>query len=98
MEMAYRDRWRAEIAELQRILSGSGLREERKWGKPCYTLDGKNVVIIQGDDKRAADRTLRRKRRSASRFVNRQMVPWTAPGVRVVVPCSITQQARNEAD
>jgi uncharacterized protein YdeI (YjbR/CyaY-like superfamily) len=23
------------------------LREERKWEKPCYTLDGKNVVIIQ---------------------------------------------------
>ena len=47
MEMAYRERWRAEIAELQRILSGFDLREERKWGKPCYTLDGKNVVIIQ---------------------------------------------------
>ena len=48
MEMAYRDRWRAEIAELQRILSGVGLREARKWGKPCYTLDGQNVVIVQG--------------------------------------------------
>jgi len=29
-------------------LSGFDLREERKWGKPCYTLDGTNVVIIQG--------------------------------------------------
>jgi len=48
MEMAYRDRWRAEIAALQRILSGFELREECKWGKPCYTLDGTNVVIIQG--------------------------------------------------
>jgi len=48
MEMAYRERWRREIAELQRILSGFDLREECKWGKPCYTLDGKNVVIIQG--------------------------------------------------
>ena len=48
MEMAYRERWRAEIAELQRILSGFDLREECKWGKPCYTIDGKNVVIIQG--------------------------------------------------
>ena len=48
MEMAYRDRWRAEIAELQRLLSGFDLREECKWGKPCYTLAGKNVVIIQG--------------------------------------------------
>lgn len=48
MEMAYRERWRAEIAALQGILSGFGLTVERKWGKPCYTLDGRNVVIIQG--------------------------------------------------
>ena len=46
--MGYRERWQAEIAELQRILSGFDLREECKWGKPCYTMDGKNVVIIQG--------------------------------------------------
>ena len=48
MEMAYRERWQAEIAELQRILSGFDLREECKWGKPCYTMDGKNIIIIQG--------------------------------------------------
>jgi uncharacterized protein YdeI (YjbR/CyaY-like superfamily) len=48
MEMAYRARWQAEIAALQTILSAFDLREECKWGKPCYTLDGKNVVIIQG--------------------------------------------------
>ena len=48
MEMAYRERWQAEIAELQSILSGLNLREECKWGKPCYTMDRKNVVIIQG--------------------------------------------------
>jgi uncharacterized protein YdeI (YjbR/CyaY-like superfamily) len=48
MEMAYRERWLAEIDELQRILAAFELSEERKWGKPCYTLDGKNVVLIQG--------------------------------------------------
>src|SRR5580692_2559731 len=48
MEMAYRERWQAEIAELQRILSGFDLSEECKWGKPCYTMEGKNVIIIQG--------------------------------------------------
>ncbi len=48
MEMAYRERWRAEIAALQRILSRFDLTEECKWGKPCYTMNGKNVVIIQG--------------------------------------------------
>ena len=48
MEMGNRERWRAEFAELRRILSGFELREECKWGKPCYTMQGKNVVIIQG--------------------------------------------------
>jgi uncharacterized protein YdeI (YjbR/CyaY-like superfamily) len=48
MEMAYRERWQPEIAELRRILSGFGLKEECKWGKPCYTMAGRNVVIIQG--------------------------------------------------
>lgn len=48
MEMAYRERWGSEIAALQDILSAFDLREECKWGKPCYTLDGQNVVIIQG--------------------------------------------------
>src|SRR5512146_3105605 len=48
MEMAYRDRWEAEIAALQRILAGFALTEEGKWGKPCYALDGTNVVLIQG--------------------------------------------------
>jgi uncharacterized protein YdeI (YjbR/CyaY-like superfamily) len=48
MEMAYRDRWRVETAELKKILSRFDLKEERKWGKPCYTVQGKNVVIIQG--------------------------------------------------
>ncbi len=48
MEMAYREQWRAEIAALQRILSGFELTVARKWGKPCYTLEGRNVVIVQG--------------------------------------------------
>ena len=48
MEMAYRRRWEAEIAEMQRLLAGFGMTEECKWGKPTYTLDGKNVVILQG--------------------------------------------------
>ncbi len=46
--MAYRERWRAEIAALRKILAEFDLKEECKWGKPCYTLDGKNVVILQG--------------------------------------------------
>jgi uncharacterized protein YdeI (YjbR/CyaY-like superfamily) len=48
MEMAYRGRWKAEITEMRRVLSGFAMQEERKWGKPTYTVDGKNVVIMQG--------------------------------------------------
>jgi uncharacterized protein YdeI (YjbR/CyaY-like superfamily) len=48
MEMAYRGRWRAEVTELREILSEFDLNEECKWGKPCYTTSGCNVVIIQG--------------------------------------------------
>src|SRR4051812_31829042 len=48
MEMAYRERWPAEIAEMRRVLGGFAMKEECKWGKPTYTVDGKNVVIMQG--------------------------------------------------
>jgi uncharacterized protein YdeI (YjbR/CyaY-like superfamily) len=48
MKMAYRERWEAEIAEMRRVLAGLDLKEACKWGKPTYTLGGKNVVILQG--------------------------------------------------
>jgi uncharacterized protein YdeI (YjbR/CyaY-like superfamily) len=48
MEMAYRERWEAEIAEMRRVLAGLSMKEECKWGKPTYTVDGKNIVIMQG--------------------------------------------------
>jgi uncharacterized protein YdeI (YjbR/CyaY-like superfamily) len=48
MEMAYRERWELEIAEMRRVLARFAMKEECKWGKPTYTMDGKNVVILQG--------------------------------------------------
>jgi uncharacterized protein YdeI (YjbR/CyaY-like superfamily) len=48
MEMAYRERWQREIAEMRRLLAGFAMEEQRKWGKPTYMLDGKNIVILQG--------------------------------------------------
>jgi uncharacterized protein YdeI (YjbR/CyaY-like superfamily) len=47
MEMAYQERWKAEIVAMRRVLAGLGMKEERKWGKPTYTVDGKNIVILQ---------------------------------------------------
>ena len=40
-------RWPDEIAALRPILLGTGLTEELKWRSPCYSHDGKNVVIVQ---------------------------------------------------
>jgi uncharacterized protein YdeI (YjbR/CyaY-like superfamily) len=48
MEMAYRERWEAEIEETRRVLAGFAMKEECKWGKPTYTVDGRNIVIMQG--------------------------------------------------
>ena len=39
--------WRGEIQKLRSILLECGLDEEIKWGKPCFSFEGKNVAIIQ---------------------------------------------------
>ena len=41
-------KWRKEFERLRTICLGTGLTEELKWGKPCYTFEEHNVVIIQG--------------------------------------------------
>ena len=38
--------WPEELIELRRIVLSSGLKEEYKWSQPCYTLNGKNVLIV----------------------------------------------------
>src|ERR1700736_5372887 len=41
-------KWQAEMERLRRISLGCGLTEEVKWGKPCYTFQKSNIVIIEG--------------------------------------------------
>lgn len=38
--------WREGLVELRKVVLDTPLTEDRKWGSPCYTLDGKNVVMI----------------------------------------------------
>jgi len=38
--------WQKELKKLRAIVKSTGLKEEIKWGKPTYTLDGTNVVIL----------------------------------------------------
>lgn len=40
------ERWQAEMTALRDLLLECPLVEDLKWGVPCYTLDGKNVVLI----------------------------------------------------
>ena len=40
--------WQEELKELRRIILDCQLNEEMKWRHPCYTLQGKNVVLIHG--------------------------------------------------
>lgn len=42
------NRWDEEFEKLRRIALGCGLTEVTKWGKPCFTYEGNNVVILQG--------------------------------------------------
>ena len=38
--------WREEMKNLRRILLDCPLDEEIKWGKPCYTFQNNNIVLI----------------------------------------------------
>jgi uncharacterized protein YdeI (YjbR/CyaY-like superfamily) len=41
-------KWQEEFETLRMIVLDCGLTEELKWGKPCYTLQKSNIVVIQG--------------------------------------------------
>ena len=43
-----RSKWQDELEKLRRIILDCGLTEELKWGKPCYTFQQSNVVLIHG--------------------------------------------------
>ena len=36
--------WKDELKRLRTILQSTDLEEDVKWGGPCYTYNGKNVV------------------------------------------------------
>ena len=38
--------WKDELLKLREILQKTDLKEEVKWGAPCYTYDGKNIVGV----------------------------------------------------
>lgn len=40
--------WQKEFNKLRMIILDCGLTEEFKWGKPCYTFQKNNIVLIHG--------------------------------------------------
>src|SRR5580704_16331841 len=42
------DKWQEELSALRAIILDCGLAEELKWGTPCYSCQGRNIVIIGG--------------------------------------------------
>src|SRR6266567_5239421 len=41
-------KWQKELAKLRMIILDCGLTEELKWGKPCYTFQNSNIVLVHG--------------------------------------------------
>jgi len=41
-------KWQEEFEKLRMISLDCGLTEELKWGKPCYTFQESNIVLIHG--------------------------------------------------
>jgi len=39
-------RWNDELQFLRAIVLKAGLAEELKWSMPCYTMNGKNILIV----------------------------------------------------
>ena len=38
--------WRKEFEKLRKIILDCELTEELRWGKPCYTFQESNIVLI----------------------------------------------------
>ena len=41
-------RWRESFQILRKILNECPLKEDVKWGVPCYTQNGRNIVLMHG--------------------------------------------------
>jgi uncharacterized protein YdeI (YjbR/CyaY-like superfamily) len=46
MKVPYAKKWKKESDKLRKIGLDCGLTEEKKWGKPCFTFQKKNVAIV----------------------------------------------------
>lgn len=40
--------WLEEFRELRAIILDCGLKDELKWGVPCYTFENANIALMHG--------------------------------------------------
>jgi uncharacterized protein YdeI (YjbR/CyaY-like superfamily) len=40
--------WQQEFQKLRTLILDCGLSEQLRWGKPCYTFENSNIVLIHG--------------------------------------------------
>lgn len=41
-------KWHKEFEQLRKVVLNCDLREDLKWGQPCYTFEKRNIVLIHG--------------------------------------------------
>lgn len=46
MKVPYANKWQKEVDRLRKIALDCDLTEERKWSKPCFTFQKKNIVVV----------------------------------------------------
>jgi uncharacterized protein YdeI (YjbR/CyaY-like superfamily) len=46
MNVPYAEKWQKETDKLRKIALDCDLKEEVKWGKPCFTFEEKNIAIV----------------------------------------------------
>jgi uncharacterized protein YdeI (YjbR/CyaY-like superfamily) len=46
MNVPYAEKWQKETDKLRKIALDCDLKEELKWGKPCFTFREKNIAIV----------------------------------------------------
>jgi uncharacterized protein YdeI (YjbR/CyaY-like superfamily) len=46
VKVPYEKKWQKEADKLRKIALDCDLNEEKKWGKPCFTYQKKNVAIV----------------------------------------------------
>ncbi|GGF14479.1 hypothetical protein GCM10010954_11380 [Halobacillus andaensis] len=46
--LSHAEKWKEEFEKLRTIALDCEVTEEFKWNHPCYTFEGKNIVLIHG--------------------------------------------------